>query len=91
MPTYDYRCPKCEWNWETVVKISDRDIPLSEPCPNCGAHDSVVRTICGAPIFGDPVRMGRIKPDNGFKEVLQKIHQRTPGSQLNTTSTIRSL
>jgi hypothetical protein len=28
------------------------------------------------------------KKDNGFKEVLQKIHSRTPGSVLNRTSNI---
>lgn len=33
----------------------------------------------------DSVRIGIRKPDNGFKEVLAKVHQ-TPGSQLHKTT-----
>lgn len=33
----------------------------------------------------DVVRMGIRKPDNGFREVLAKVHQ-TPGSQLDKTT-----
>jgi hypothetical protein len=39
--------------------------------------------ISGAPMMMDPVRAGVRKVDNGFKEVLQKIHSRTPGSKLD--------
>jgi hypothetical protein len=38
--------------------------------------------IAGVPMIGDPVNMGVTKRDSGFKEVLQKIHERTPGSDL---------
>jgi len=34
----------------------------------------------------DPVRLGIHKADGGFKEVLQRIHEKTPGSTLNKTS-----
>ena len=34
-------------------------------------------------VVGDHVT---IRKDTGFKEVLQKIHERTPGSQLDKTS-----
>ncbi len=91
MPTYDYRCSKCEHEWERIVKIADKDSPKSEPCPNCKEVGAVDTYIGGAPSFGDPVRMGRIKPDNGFKEVLQKINERAPGSQMKTTSNLISL
>lgn len=40
-----------------------------------------------APV-GDSVRLRIRKPDNGFKEVLQKIHSGTPGSRLNTIADI---
>jgi hypothetical protein len=30
----------------------------------------------------DPVRVGVRKRDTGFKNVLQQIHERTPGSDL---------
>lgn len=35
-----------------------------------------------APSIGDPVRLGVKKHDQGFKEVLQKIHSKAPGSIL---------
>ena len=40
----------------------------------------------GAPMICDPVRVGARKMDTGFKEVLQKIHSRAPGSTLNQGS-----
>lgn len=34
----------------------------------------------------DPVVLGIRRPDTGFREVLQKIHSKTPGSQLDKTT-----
>lgn len=34
MPTYDYRCPKCENEFELIVSKPDPDI--SQDCPKCG-------------------------------------------------------
>jgi hypothetical protein len=34
----------------------------------------------------DPVRVGARKMDTGFKEVLQRVHEKTPGSELNKLS-----
>lgn len=91
MPTYDYRCSKCGNTWERILKIAEKNLPVDEPCPHCQETGGVESFIGGAPLFGDPVRLGRIKPDNGFKEVLQKVHERTPGSQLNQTSTLKGI
>ena len=42
--------------------------------------------LTAAPAFtGDHITAVK-KYDSGFKEVLQKIHERTPGSELNKTS-----
>lgn len=59
--------------------------PEGEPCANCGEL-SVKKVILTAPTLGDPVRLGLRRPDNGFKEVLQKIHDKTPGSTLKSNS-----
>lgn len=66
-------------------------IPLEHPCPNCSEVGCIETRIYHAPLFGDPVRLGVSKTDNGFKEVLQRIHERTAGSQLDKTSTITKL
>ena len=45
-----------------------------------------IESMLGMNALIDPVRLGIRRPDQGFKEVLQKIHEKTPGSQLNKTS-----
>lgn len=80
MPTYDFRDTNTGEILTKLMKIADKeqflvDNPQLEP-------------IIGAPSIGDPVRLRIRKTDNGFKEVLQKIHTKTPGSILNTTSQI---
>lgn len=90
MPTYTYKCSKCEYEKDRILKISEYDIPCNEPCPECGSEKSIFRKV-NIPHHGDPVRMGLVKPNSGFKDVLQRIHERTPGSNLMTSSTITKL
>jgi putative FmdB family regulatory protein len=85
MPNYNYKCNKCDHAFEERLMIADRKIPEQSPCPECGATESVVQQIT-APMICDPVRVGARKMDSGFKEVLQKIHERAPGSELNKSS-----
>jgi putative FmdB family regulatory protein len=33
MPTYDYRCKKCDHKWETFQSIK---APATRKCPDCG-------------------------------------------------------
>ena len=82
MPTYDYHCGSCGSNFEVICKISEMDEPKT--C-RCGSHDTV-RFIGGAPAMGDSVSLGVRRVDSGFKEVLQKIHSKTPGSKLAENS-----
>ena len=60
-------------------------VPEGESCANCGEL-SVKKVMLTAPTLGDPVRLGIRRPDNGFREVLQKIHDKTPGSTLKNNS-----
>ena len=91
MPTYDYKCSSCEHIWSEFKKIADRDEPVSSECPNCKETGHIEKILLAAPGLGDPVRLGLMKPDNGFKEVLQKIHEKTPGSTLNSHSSLRDI
>ena len=84
MPLYSYKCNHCSHEFETVLKIAEMHQPSQEPCPSCGLTGHVIKTILGAPSLGDSVRLGIRKPDQGFKEVMQKIHANNPGSNLNT-------
>lgn len=81
MPTYDFRNKDTGEVFEKVMKIAEKEQYLKDN-PN-------IETYIGqAPAMGDPVRLRVTKADNGFKEVLQKIHQKTPGSRLNTLADI---
>jgi putative FmdB family regulatory protein len=82
MPLYSYRCEACKHEFEQVLKIAEMHLPSSAPCPSCGVEGQVLKTITGAPSLGDPVRLGIRRPDNGFKEVMQKIHDANPKSNL---------
>lgn len=78
MPTYEFRHNETGEvtehffrNWE------DKDAYLAE-------NPQYTQTMTKAPaVVGDHVTL---KKDTGFKEVLQKIHERTPGSQLDKSS-----
>jgi len=73
MPNYDYRCTKCEHEFEKQLLIVDRQKPLNEPCPACGKKKSVVKIIMGAGI-GDPVVLGVKQPNKVFQNRLKQIH-----------------
>jgi putative FmdB family regulatory protein len=84
MPFYDYQCEACQHIFEEKHLIAERTTPEGEPCPNCG--ELRVKLTISTPGLADPVRMGRVKPPEGFREVLHKIHEKMPGSRLNETA-----
>lgn len=88
MPNYNYRCKNCDFQWESMYSISNRKQPEAFPCPNCHTHNSVEHYIAGAPSLGDPVRLGFTRPNSGMREVLQKIHDRSPMSEVKDYSTL---
>lgn len=80
MPRYDFRNKETGEITEATLKIAERDQFLAD-------NPHLEPYITSPPSMGDPVRLG-IRKDKGFKEVLQKIHSRTPGSRLNTIADI---
>lgn len=81
MPTYDFKNKDTGEVFEKIMKIAEREVYLQE-------NSNIEPFIGAAPAIGDSVRLGVRKIDNGFKDVLQQIHARTPGSRLNTTANI---
>lgn len=75
MPTYNFRDTTTKEEFQKFMSISAREEFLKE-------NPHVETMINGAPMLMDPVRCGVRKADSGFKEVLQKIHERAPGSDL---------
>jgi len=66
MPTYTFRNKDTEEIFDKIMSWNSREEYLKEN-PN-------LETIIGAPAMGDVVRLGIRKPDQGFNEVLSKIH-----------------
>ena len=79
MPTYTFKNKETGELTEIVMKIAELD-----PYRSANPH---LESVFGAPMFGDPTKLSASrKYDSGFKEVLQRIHEKTPGSQLNKSS-----
>ena len=81
MPLYDYECKKCGHDFSKALKMSEKDDPLSEDCPECSATDSIIKII-GSPritsgrTFNMTEKMGGIDP--GVAENLKRIRSQNP-------------
>jgi hypothetical protein len=78
MPLYDFKNKDTGETFEKMMSIAAKEEYLKEN-PN-------IEPVLGVNMLIDPVRLGVRKTDSGFKEVLQRIHEKTPGSQLNKTT-----
>ena len=85
MPTYDYRCEKCEHVFEAFLPMSRCDEPLGEPCPECGKKKCVVKCLStGTGVIWDPKAkkahgMGHNSTASGeMKEIFSRIAE-SPG------------
>jgi len=47
MPMYGFICNKCNHSFEQFASINEREIPLSEPCPNCKKKKGIQRSFDG--------------------------------------------
>jgi hypothetical protein len=79
MPTYVFRNKETGEQFEKIMKMSELDSFRQE--------NPQLETVIQSVAFGDPTKLtSSRKFDTGFKEVLQRIHEKTPGSQLNKSS-----
>lgn len=79
MPTYVFRNKETGEQFEKIMKISELDTFREE--------NPQLETVIQAVAFGDPTKLSSTRKfDTGFKEVLQRIHEKTPGSQLDKSS-----
>ena len=80
MPTYNFQHKETGEVIEKIISMSAREQFLKD-------NPEYKQVILQAPPLGDPTKLSSTRKfDNGFGEVLQKIHERTPGSQLDKTS-----
>lgn len=80
MPVYDFR------NTETG-EVFELTMPYSKKVDYLNDNPHIQSVILTAPTLGDPTKLTSTRKfDSGFTQVLEKIHERTPGSQLNQLS-----
>ena len=77
MPKYDFRHKESGEIIELTMRISEKEEWLK-------ANPQYESVILGAPSLGDPLRLGLRKPDQGFREVLQKAKAAHPRGDINT-------
>jgi len=55
MPNYGFICEKCDHQFDEILKIEERELPLSKPCPKCKKKKGVRREYDGytQPISSD--------------------------------------
>lgn len=75
MPTYTFKNLQTGNLEEHVLKMSELDA-FKENNPQ------LERAFVDAPSFGDPVHLGIRRIDNGFREVLSRVAEKTPGGKV---------
>ena len=80
MPTYDYVCDACEHTFEQTRMISERDQPISEPCPKCQKEGEVRRDWSfTTPGLGADMTLTPDKATGGqWSELMSKMKEGVP-------------
>ena len=86
MPLYDFICNDCDSPFEVSCKISELKTK-EHSCPVCNSLN-VTQHILTAPIRAESHRLGVNHRQKEFKDVLNRIHKTTPGSQLDKTTNL---
>lgn len=74
MPTYGYVCESCEYKFEKVLKMSERDLPTSEKCPKCNKKKVNKDFSTLLPALGSDATMSPDKATGGrWSELMTKM------------------
>lgn len=81
MPTYSFRNKETSEEFDLVLKMSERETFLQENPHLEQIHTSAPRCI-------EAARLGRMKPDQGFRDVLKSMKQNKAytGNKINDWS-----
>ena len=88
MPTYQYRCKNCDFEFEDTFKIDDRNIPVENP-QRFGTCSDEKNDSCDIQLVPQLLNLqytmrdsAMRHTDDGFKDRMKEIHRTNPGSQL---------
>ena len=77
MPTYKFQNNETGEEFELFMSISERDEFVKN-------NPNLTQLVHGFPGMADPTRIGRVRPDDGFRDVLKEVKKRNRGSNINT-------
>ena len=81
MPIYGYHCDKCNYEFDALHKVDDRNKPEQSPCPNCSETECVHITIGTTHVLAGVGT--NLKPPDGFKDVLREIKKKNPHNRMD--------
>ena len=89
MPTYQYKCKNCAFEFEDIFKMDDRNIPVENPqrygtCSdekNDSCDIQIVPQLLSSVSMRDSFRR---HTNDGWKDRLKEIKRQNPGSNLDT-------
>ena len=83
MPIYNYRCDECHYEWEEQRTIAERNLPLDDLCPDCGAVATIEKFL---PSFNGLCYTvdGVGKTPDTFNDLLKNIKKNHRGSTIQT-------
>ena len=78
MPTYQYECRECNYQFEAFCWVEDRKKAEKEPCKICGGKSiklGFVSTTGSAPSMkmDDNQRIDKPHNTNGFQDVMERV------------------
>lgn len=73
MPIYEFRNKETNAVHTAVMGIKEKAAYLA-------ANTDLETYFSSAPSLGDAIRLGLKKPDDGFREVLARVIEKTPGA-----------
>ncbi len=77
MPTYNFKNQESGEEYSKFLFASELEDYLKN-------NPLVIQTISNGSQVGDPWRMGRIKPDDGFRDILRNIKKKHAHTTVNT-------
>lgn len=74
MPTYAFKCEKCDHCFDEMLSYNDREIPTTKACPNCNKKKVVRDWGASTPSLAMDTTLSPSKVvGTQFKEVIDKI------------------
>jgi putative FmdB family regulatory protein len=74
MPNYAFKCESCEYSFDEMLSLSNRDNPIKNPCPKCNKKKVIRDWAASTPSLAmDATLTPQKVVGSQFKEVIDKI------------------